>query len=287
MIRGCQNNKFENTKACQIHQREWNTYTKFHTRQTQSGIRRMLQRPGERQPWNHITNRQPNPQRHDDVNEDPPPPPNYFSPGRYYCVETICAPCGVVIAWTKFDKSESPTRILNFLQTVYPTEDSRPDYICIDKGCQVLRTAVANGSWESWKKTSRFIVDTYHYINHRVRDYLCRKYCNPSPGDGSAPNLVIVDYDNNGQPFAKRAFNTQVCEQLNAWLGGYESILKRMTPGNFNWFIHTMLFYHTKYTIRRQQRKAKAQNNKEQNDLGLDEETDINSDNFTDTDSDI
>jgi hypothetical protein len=43
-----------------------------------------------------------------------------------------------------------------------------------------------------------------------VLDYLCRKYCNPSPGDGSAPNLVIIAHDKNGNPYVKRAFNTQV-----------------------------------------------------------------------------
>ncbi|KAF8812166.1 hypothetical protein BYT27DRAFT_7221213 [Phlegmacium glaucopus] len=203
-------------------------------------------------------------QRHDDPSEEPPPSPNYFSPARYYCVETICAPCGVVVAWTKFARSESTTNVLNFLESVYPTEESRPDYICIDKGCQVLRTAVTNKSWEKWEKTTRFIVDTYHYINHRVTDYLCRKYCNPSPGDGSAPNLVIIAYGNDGQPYAKRAFNTQVCEQLNAWLGGFESILKRMTPGNFNWFLHVMLFYHTQYVINRQKRKAGSQEDDKQ-----------------------
>ena len=26
-----------------------------------------------------------------------------------------------------------------------------------------------------------------------------------------------------------------------------------MTQGNFNWFIHTMLFYHTRYVIRKQE----------------------------------
>jgi hypothetical protein len=46
----------------------------------------------------------------------------------------------------------------------------------------------------------------------------------------------------------------QACEQLNAWLGGFEPILKRMTPGNFNWFLHTMLFYHTQRVIDKQQR---------------------------------
>jgi len=44
----------------------------------------------------------------------------------------------------------------------------------------------------------------------------------------------------------------QACEQLNSWLGGYESILKRMIPGNFDWFLHSMLFYHTKHVLKRQ-----------------------------------
>jgi hypothetical protein len=66
---------------------------------------------------------------------------------------------------------------------------------------------------------------------------------------------------------------TQVCEQLNAWLGGYQSILKRMTPGNFNWFLHTMLFYHTKYVIQKQMMKKQLEErDDEEEDLGLDED---------------
>ena len=85
------------------------------------------------------------------------------------------------------------------------------DYICIDKACRVLRTAISNGSWDRiWKKTTRFIVDSYHYINHRTDDYLCRKWCNPAPLNGSAPNLVIATTDNQGRVHYKRAFNTQV-----------------------------------------------------------------------------
>jgi hypothetical protein len=64
---------------------------------------------------------------------------NYFSAPRFYCVETICAPCGVVIAWAKFPKAESPSDILAFLENVFQTEESRPDYICIGKACLVLR----------------------------------------------------------------------------------------------------------------------------------------------------
>jgi hypothetical protein len=60
---------------------------------------------------------------------------------------------------------------------------------------------------------------------------------------------------------------------VNAWLGGFESILKRMKPGNFNWFLHTMLFYHTKHVITQQKQKAKSQNNTDENeDMGLDQD---------------
>ena len=102
-----------------------------------------------------------------------------------------------------------------------------------------MRTAVSNGSWNIWKKTTCFIVDAYHYINHHANDKLCKKYCNPAPTDGNAPNLV-------GKKVGK---NTQACEQLNAWLGGFESILKRMTSKNFNWFLHVMLFYHAQHVL--------------------------------------
>ena len=47
-------------------------------------------------------------------------------------------------------------------------------------------------------------------------------------------------------------FNTQTCEQLNGWLGGFESILKRMTQTNFNWFLHVMLFYYTQQVLDKQ-----------------------------------
>jgi hypothetical protein len=99
---------------------------------------------------------------------------------------------------------------LEFLETVYPSEESRPDFICIDKACLVLRTSIANGSWDSWKNTTRFIVDSYHYINHRVQDYICRKWCNPAPLNGSQPNLVIIERDQDNVQRYKRAFNTQV-----------------------------------------------------------------------------
>jgi len=207
-VHNCSNVRVENTKACAQHKREWDKHVQNRTQQSFNGARRMLRRPAENLPWNPTSESYSQP--HDELAPEPQRG-HYFTPSRFYCIETICAPCGAVIAWAKFSKSESPTNILEFLESVYPTAESRPDYICIDKACAVLRTAVANGSWDRiWKNTTRFIVDSYHYTNHRTTDELCRKWCNPAPQDGSAPNLVIVAQDATGTSYYKRAFNTQV-----------------------------------------------------------------------------
>ena len=122
-----------------------------------------------------------------------------FTAPRMYCVETVCAPCGVVVAWTKFAKAESPTNVLNFLGSVYLEKNQRPAYVCIDKACMVLHTCLNNARWEDWLETSRFIVDAYHYINHHAADEMCRTWCNPAPLNGSAPNLVTTERDVQGQ----------------------------------------------------------------------------------------
>ena len=81
---------------------------------------------------------------------------------------------------------------MQFLETVYPTEESHADYICIDKACVVLSHSITSGSWERWSRTTCFVVDAFHYINHRVTDYLCRTWCNPAPLDGSDDMIIVV-----------------------------------------------------------------------------------------------
>ena len=212
-LRDCNNPKAPPSQTCVQHQNRWYQHVIRYGRQSLLGIRRLVRRSAEeRLPWLPTFTHQVQPHDHDEESTTPENrKDNYFVAPRFYCVETICAPCGVVIAWTKFAKSESETKILNFLESVYPTPELRPNYICIDKACKVLRTAITNGSWDIWKQTSRFIVDSFHYINHRTSDYLCRKWCNPAPLNGSAPNLVVVEHDNAGNPHYRRAFNTQVC----------------------------------------------------------------------------
>ena len=55
------------------------------------------------------------------------------------------------------------------------------------------------------------------------------------------------------------------------WLAGYESILKCMTPGNFNLFMHVMLYYHTKHVLRKQNMKKEKEDKEIQDDDSNDE----------------
>jgi hypothetical protein len=268
----CENPKTDNTLTCIQHQAQWNAHVLRFGRTNFLGVQRLLRRnEEERLPW--VSASEHTSQPHDEPAPQQSQVKHHFRASRFYCIETICAPCGVVIAWAKFDKAESETNILDFLDRVYPDKILRPDYVCIDKACRLLRHAVASGRWNSWKDTTRFIVDSYHYINHRTTDELCRTYCNPAPLNGSAPNLVEVVKDKFGRPHYKRAFNTEVCEQLNVCIGGWETILKRMSGGNFDWFLHSMLFVHTDRVLQKQKEKLEKLERDDEDD-GDDEDED-------------
>jgi hypothetical protein len=51
---------------------------------------------------------------------------------------------------------------------------------------------------------------------------------------------------------------------LNAWLGGFQPILNRMTPGNFSWFLHSLLFLHTERVIEVRKEKKERQDKKDE-----------------------
>ncbi|KAF8993140.1 hypothetical protein BDQ17DRAFT_1392708 [Cyathus striatus] len=224
-MKSCYNIKERNSQTCVNHRQNWYNHVIRFGRQSVLGIRRIIEELKKK------------------PNHEPQEPDNYFVAPHFYCVETICAPCGV---------SEGAHQIVEFLEKIYPTQETRPSYVCIDKACVVLKFLINSHNWNIWKTSTRFVVDSFHYINHRVKDYLCRTYCNPGPLNGSAPNLVVVERD-------IEAFNTQACEQLNAWLGGFQSILNRMAVDNFNWTLHAMLFIHTQRVIQKQNKKQNQQ----------------------------
>ena len=153
-MRDCTKTKVAGTQACEEHKNQWQKYVESHSHQNLAGGRRVLRGANENLAWQPGRERVVQPHDQENPDADPPRNKNFFGPARFYCVETICAPCGVVIAWTKFARSESTTNILNWLESVYPTDESRSSYICIDKACMLLRRSITTGSWNRWQKTS-------------------------------------------------------------------------------------------------------------------------------------
>lgn len=113
-------------------------------------------------------------------------------------------------------------------------------------------------------RTTRFIVDVWHYIGHRLSDELCRTRCNPAPTDGSMPDLVVIQPIPGGGARTRPAFNTEAAEQLNAWVDGYKGALNRMTDYNFVFVLYCVLFLYTEdWKYRRAEKERQARNGEE------------------------
>ncbi|KAJ7048313.1 hypothetical protein C8F01DRAFT_1380331 [Mycena amicta] len=165
-----------------------------------------------------------------------------FKARTTYCLETAQWSCGYPIGWGKCYDGEGLSQVLDFLNDTWtPFPNHRPNYIVYDKACELLRHIVTQNPLDTWLKTTSFIVDAWHYIGHRASDLLCRTRCNPAPLDGSQPDLVLIEQDDNGETHKTRAFNTETAEQFNSWLNGFESQLKQMTDVNYDFSVHVLM----------------------------------------------
>ncbi|KAF7288632.1 hypothetical protein HMN09_01369100 [Mycena chlorophos] len=182
-----------------------------------------------------------------------------FKPKKIYCLQTAQWACGYPIAWGKCYGSESLPQVLGFLNrtwAAFPT--FRPNYIVYDKACELLRHIVTQNPHDTWLSTTAFIVDAWHYIGHRANDLLCRTRCNPAPLDGSQPDLVLIEQDENGTTHKTRAFNTETAEQFNSWLNGFESQLQQMTDVNYDFCVHVLMLLYAERVEKQVEKKNRG-----------------------------
>ena len=64
----------------------------------------------------------------------------------------------------------------------------------------------------------------------------------------------------------------QACEQLNAWIAGFQAILNRMNVYNLKWFLHAMLFIHTQQVLRKQKKKDRMEDDEDDEGINVEEE---------------
>ena len=174
-----------------------------------------------------------------------------FQAGTIYCVQTVQWACGIPVGWAKCYKSESSPQVLSILDNIWDDHpESKPGFITYDDACNLLHHIVTQDLTSGWLESTKFIVDTWHYIGHRATDVLCQLWCNLAPTNGSQPDLVLTEVDDDGNSHATRAFNTETAEQLNSWIDGFKAQLTQMTDVNFDIFIHVLFLLFTELTER-------------------------------------
>ncbi|EFI27759.1 hypothetical protein CC1G_14682 [Coprinopsis cinerea okayama7 len=182
-----------------------------------------------------------------------------FRARSVYCIQTVQWACGMPIGWGKCYRSESSPQVLSILDALWAgKDDKRPSFLAYDNACDLLRHIVTQNPQNSWLTTTKFIVDAWHYIGHRATDALCRLWCNPAPLDGSQPDLILIQEDDQGQMHATRAFNTETAEQLNSWLNRYEPQLRQMSDVTFDFFVHVLMLLYKESVEERIERKGES-----------------------------
>ena len=172
------------------------------------------------------------------------------------------------IGWGKCYRAESQPQVLAVIDKIWENApDDRPSFIAYDDSCDLLRHIVTDDADSPWLTSTKFIVDAWHYTGHRAADLLCRLWCNPAPTDGSQPDLIRVNMDDDGTQHLSRAFNTETAEQLNSWLTGYEAQLRQMTDVSYDFFVHVLMLLFAERTER-----YILQNNRELEDDDEDED---------------
>ncbi|KAK6981074.1 hypothetical protein R3P38DRAFT_3234901 [Favolaschia claudopus] len=177
-----------------------------------------------------------------------------------YCLQTVQWACGCPIGWGKCYQSESSSQVLKIIDRIWEHHpDFRPSFLAYDDACNLLRHIVTQDPQSPWIHITKLIVDAWHYIGHQATDILCRIWCNPAPANGSQPDLVLVQTDDNGVKHTTRAFNTETAEQLNAWLTGYEAQLRQMSDINFDFSVHVLLLLYKELVEKRVKKKNHQQ----------------------------
>lgn len=125
-----------------------------------------------------------------------------FRAQSIYCIQTVQWSCGIPVGWGKCYRSESTPQVLSVLDRIWLNQKGlRPAFMAYDNACNLLRHIATQDaqagaiSSESWLHTTKFVVDTWHYVGHKVSDILCRLWCNPCPSNGTQPDLVVVQED--------------------------------------------------------------------------------------------
>lgn len=113
------------------------------------------------------------------------------------------------------------------MHQVYPTMTSLPNFIFFDNACKLKKhiDAVSDHHFDE----CALPVDVFHMkSNHKGSDTYCGFFCNPA----RFPDLIQG---------GKWCFNSSATEMTNAWLGGFQAIVREMREDRYDFFLDEMI----------------------------------------------
>jgi hypothetical protein len=133
--------------------------------------------------------------------------------------------------------------------TLFPTKASLPSVLWHDNNCQIDKM-LKNDS-DPWFRHyfdhCALPVDVFHFkCKHKESDTHCGQHCNPYIW----PELRTEE--------GKWRFNSSAAEQANAWIGGYQAIVREMHAERYEFFLDEMIKRRNRIIVDDLRRRAKA-----------------------------
>lgn len=121
---------------------------------------------------------------------------------------------------------------------------SLPSYIFYDDNCKLREHLVASNDTYLLGKVG-LVVDVFHFSRkHKQTDIHCQTYCNPS----NYPELMGSE--------GTWTFNSSAAEQVNAWFGGFQSIVREMSPERYGFYLDEMIAIRNRFIVGELERKG-------------------------------
>ncbi|KAG6848137.1 hypothetical protein H0H93_003062 [Arthromyces matolae] len=173
-----------------------------------------------------------------------------FGRRRTHNEELCVASCGVILGRVTMFGSEAPNGVRAFWMKLFPTKASIPTVMWHDNNCRIVAMIKNDDDpfLRHYFDGCALPVDVFHFMNkHKETDTACGENCNPLIwGD------LLVTEDKQWR------FNSSAAEQTNAWMGGYQAMVREMSFDRYEFFLDEIIKRRNRITISELRRKLKS-----------------------------
>jgi len=179
--------------------------------------------------------------------------------------EELCvSSCGIILGRATFYGSEAPNGVVvsqrlpidhclwsltclqSFWKKLFPTRRSLPSVLWHDNNCRIVAMLNNPSRPDTYFEYSALPVDVFHFkCKHKKSDEHCNEHCNPA----NWPELSTSE--------GTWQFNSSAAEQANAWIGGYQAIVREMQADRYEFFLDEMIKRQNSNIIMDLQKKQK------------------------------